>query len=408
VTRTKELLREPWVQRGVRAALAAALAWQVAVVLPPAIAQYAYYAPLGAVIAVHPTVADSAAAAWRTVVAILLGFALAITIHELTTPIPGALTIALIVALAVGIEQWRMLQEHASWVSFAAVLMLTVGTADPARYAVSYAGLTLLGAAIGVLVTTVLFPPLQLTTAVRRIETTRALLARHLQDIATGLRRGEVPTPGEWVRRGKELEAALDRMRVAEGVVERARRANPRARRWGGSAASIREQSRALDRVAVLVDDLTMLVVELQPHRRGMDRIGGGTGGVLADALDSLARVVCTSSPTAGDERASGERNTAIDAADAALQRLTTLLRTSEVADDEGFFVLGAVTVGMHRSLDTLRARPPSSTMAVRRISSSRSRTAPAPRRDRRSPSGEAGPAAADPGVGESPRGRLL
>jgi uncharacterized membrane protein YgaE (UPF0421/DUF939 family) len=357
VSRTRELLREPWVQRGVRAALAAALAWQVAVLLPAGIAQSAYYAPLGAVIAVHPTVADSAAAAWRTVVAILLGFALAVTVHELTAPIPGALTIALIVALAVGIEQWRMLQEHASWVSFAAVLMLTVGMADPARYAVSYAGLTLLGAAIGVLVTTVLFPPLQLTTAVRTIETTRALLARHLQDIATGLRRGEVPTPGEWVRRGQELEAALDRMRAAEGVVERARRANPRARRWGGSATSIREQSRALDRVAVLVDDLTTLVVEFEPHRRGIDQIDGGTGWVLANALDSLAHVVCTPYPTAGDEQAS-ERDTAIDAADVALQRLTTLLRTSEVADDEGFFALGAVTVGMYRSLDTLRARP--------------------------------------------------
>jgi uncharacterized membrane protein YccC len=335
----------------------------VAVLLPPAMAQYAYYAPLGAVIAVHPTVADSASAAWRTVVAILLGFTLAVTVHELTNPIPGALTIALIVALAVGIEQWRMLREHASWVSFAAVLMLTVGTANPARYAVSYAGLTLLGAAIGVLVTTVLFPPLQLTSAVRRIETTRALLARHLQDIATGLRRGEVPSPDEWVRRGLELEAALDRMRVAESVVERARRANPRARRWGGSAASIREQSRALDRVAVLVDDLTMLVVELQPHRRGIDRIDGGTGWVLADALDSLAHVVCAPYPTAGaeqapDERLPDERDAAIVAAEAALERLTTLLRTSEVADDEGFFALGAVTVGMYRSLDTLRPRP--------------------------------------------------
>ena len=357
MSRTRELLREPWVQRGVRAALAAALAWQVAVLLPAGIAQSAYYAPLGAVIAVHPTVADSAAAAWRTVVAILLGFALAVTVHELTAPIPGALTIALIVALAVGIEQWRMLREHASWVSFAAVLMLTVGTADPARYAVSYAGLTLLGAAIGVLVTTVLFPPLQLTTAVRRIETTRGLLARHLQDIAAGLRRGEVPTPGEWARRGQELESALDRMRLAEGVVERARRANPRARRWGGTAASIREQSRALDRVAVLVDDVTMLVVEFQPHRRGIDRIDGGTGWVLADALDSLARVVCTPYVPAGDERLPAERDTAIADADTALQRLTTLLRTSEVADDEGFFALGAVTVGMYRSLDTLRDR---------------------------------------------------
>jgi uncharacterized membrane protein YgaE (UPF0421/DUF939 family) len=322
MSRARELLREPWVQRGVRAALAAGLAWQAALLLPPTIAQYAYYAPLGAVIAVHPTVADSAAAAWRTVVAILLGFALAVTVHELTTAIPGALTIALIVALAIGIEQWRMLQEHASWVSFAAVLMLTVGTADPAKYAVSYAGLTLLGAAIGVLVTTVLFPPLQLTTAVRSIATTRALLARHLQDIAAGLRRGEVPPPGEWTRRAQDLEVALDRMRVAEGVVERARRANPRARRWGGSAARVREQSRALDRVAVLVDDLTMLVVEFQPHRRGLDRM-----------------------------------DAALDAADTALRRLTTLVRTSEVADDEGFFALGAVTVGMYRSLDALRAR---------------------------------------------------
>jgi hypothetical protein len=338
----------------VRAAVAAALAWEVAVLLPPSMAAYAYYAPLGAVIAVHPTVADSAAAAWRTVTAILLGFALAVAVHELTVALPRALTIALIVALAIGVEQWPVLRGHASWVSFAAVLMLTVGTTDPARYALNYAGLTLLGAAIGVLVTTVLFPPLQLTTAVRRIDTTRTLLARHLQDIAAGLRLGEVPTPADWTRRGRDLEIALDRMRLAEGVVERARRANPRARRWGGSAASIREQSRALDRVAVLVDDVTKLVVEFQPHRRGIDRIDGGTGWVLADALDGLARVVCTPFSTVSEE-SPDPRGAAIDAADEALQRLTTLLRTTEVPDDEGFFALGAVTIGMYRSLDTLR-----------------------------------------------------
>lgn len=351
----RQLLSEPWVQRGVRAALAAALAWQAALLLPPGIAEYAYYAPLGAVIAVHPTVADSATAAWRTVLAILLGFALAVGVYELTRAVPDALTIALIVALAIGIEQWRLLREQASWVSFAAVLMLTVGTADPGEYALRYAGLTLLGAAIGVLVTTVLFPPLQLTTAVRRIGTTRTLLARHLQDISVGLRRGEVPTPAQWVRRGQDLEASLDLMRAAERVVERARRANPRARRWGGAAASVREQSRALDRVAVLVDDLTMLVVEFEPHRRGIDRIDGGTGWVLADALDSLARVVCAPYRTAVDGQTPDERDDAIDAADSALQRLTALLRTSEVADDEGFFALGAVTIGMYRSLDTLR-----------------------------------------------------
>ena len=338
-----------------RAALAAGLAWQAALLLPVPLADYAYYAPLGAVIAVHPTVADSAAAAWRTVVAIVLGFALAAAVYEVTSSLPGALTMALIVALAIGVEQWRALREQANWVSFAAVLMITVGTADPGEYALRYAGLTLLGATIGVLVTTVLFPPLQLTTATRSIGTTRALLARHLYDIAGGLRAGHLPTPGEWARRARELETALDRMRAAEGLVERARKANPRAQRWRGSAASIREQSRALDRVAVLVDDLTTLVVEFQPHRRGIDRIDGGTGWVVADALESLARVVRTPFPVT-DEDGSDRRESSIDAAEAALRRLTTLLRTSDVADDEGFFALGAVTVGMYRSLDTLRS----------------------------------------------------
>ncbi|MGY1830204.1 aromatic acid exporter family protein [Geodermatophilus sp. SYSU D01180] len=350
--RTGELLRRPWVQRAVRAALAAALAWQVAVLLPPPFTQYAYYAPLGAVIAVHPTVADSAAAAWRTVLAILLGFGLGVTVHQLTAEaLPGTLTIALIVALAVGVEQWRVLQEHASWVSFAAVLMLTVGTAaDPARYAVAYAGLTLLGAATGVLVTTVLFPPMQLTAAVRAIATTRALLARHLHDIAGGLRHGELPAPGAWARPRRDLDAALDRMRAAEAVVERARRANPRARRWGGTAARVREESRALDRVAVLVDDLTTLVAHLPPDRRGIDRIDGGTGWLLADALDGLALVVSAGSAAGEDD--------AVREAGAALRRLTALLRASTAADDEGFVALGAVAVGMYRSLDTLQARP--------------------------------------------------
>ena len=62
-----------------KTSLAVALSWVVAQRMPGVIDDYPYYAPLGAVIAVHPTVADSAAAAWRTVVAILLGFGAGLT-----------------------------------------------------------------------------------------------------------------------------------------------------------------------------------------------------------------------------------------------------------------------------------------------------------------------------------------
>jgi hypothetical protein len=289
------------------------------------------------------------------VLAILLGFALAVAVWEVTGAAPNALSIALIVALAIGLEQWRLLREQASWVSFAAVLMITVGTDDPAAYVVRYAGLTLLGAAVGVLVTTLLFPPMQLTTAVRRIARARDLLATHLESIAAALRHGDVPAPGDWAEHGRELDRALDQMRAAETLVERARRANPRARRWQGTAGSIREQSRALDRVAVLVDDLTSLVVEFQPHRRGLDRVDDGTGWALADALDGLAGVVRI--PYHATEDAPDDRDAAIAVAVAARTRLTTLLRSSGVADDEGFFALGAVAVGMHRSLEALEAR---------------------------------------------------
>mgnify|MGYP004504680511 CR=1 FL=1 len=200
------LLREPGVQRGVRAAVAAGLAWQVAVLLPPMLSEYAYYAPLGAVIAVLPTIADSASAAWRSVLAILTGFALSVVVYELTQAVPNALTVAAIVALAVLVEQLRLWREQASWVSFAAVLMLTVGLDDPDTYVLRYAGLTLLGAAIGVLVTAVLFPPLQLTRAVDQIGHTRGLLSSHLSDIAATLREGRVPDPDEWTDRNRRLD----------------------------------------------------------------------------------------------------------------------------------------------------------------------------------------------------------
>ncbi len=341
--------------------MAAGLAWQLAVLLPPTLSDYAYYAPLGAVIAVHPTVADSASAAWRTVAAMFLGFGLAVGVYELTRGVPNAFTIALIVAIAIVVEQWKLLREQASWVSFAAVLMLTVGTDDPGAYVLRYGGLTLLGAAVGVAVTTLLFPPMLLTRAVQQLETTRALVAAHLEDVAVALRDGAIPAPAEWEARGEVLDAALDRMRREEQQVERARKANPRAHRWQGRASSIREQSRALDRVAVLIDDLTTLVVEFQPHRRGLDRVDDGTGWVLSDALEGLAAVVRTPYHR-GEDR--DRRDDAIENALDALDRLTALLRASEVPDDEGFFALGAVTVGVRRSLQALEAhvRHPRST----------------------------------------------
>jgi uncharacterized membrane protein YccC len=319
------------------------------------LSDYAYYAPLGAVIAVHPTVADSAGAAWRTVLAIMLGFGLAVLVYEATPSLPASLTIALLVALAIGVEKWRLLGQQAGWVSFAAVLMLTVGAEDPGAYVLRYAGLTLIGAVVGVLVTSILFPPLQLTQAVEQIARTRDMLAGHLEQMAARLACDRVPSPVEERRWMAVLGPELDRMRRAEALVERARRANPRAGRWQEAAARVRAESRALDRVAVLIDDLTALVSELRPHRRG-NRTDVGTAQLLSDALTALAGVL-RNPYYSGDGTMPDPRAEQIDAAMEALDQMVE--RLSSLPGDRSLLPLSAVVVGVQRGLLALEAYEP-------------------------------------------------
>jgi len=356
-------LRRPAVQRGIRAALAAGIAWQLAVLLPAPFSDLAAYAPLGAIIACLPTVADSASATWRTVLAILLGCAVAIGVHELTRPAPNAITLAVVVAVSIVLEQWGVLRGSASWVSVAALFTLTLGGAgNPTEFVVPYAGLVLLGGTVGVLVTTLLFPPLPLTQAREEIEGVREMLAEHLQRAAGELRRGELPAMVEKERRAAVLGASLDRMREAERTVERARRANPRARKWQEPAAQLRSQSRSLDRVAVLADDVTTLVTHYQPQSRGGERPELGTAERLADALGGLAGVVRTPFHAA-DEARPDARDHCIEGAQHALDNLTDRLRRTSVDDDPGFLALAAVAVGVQRALIALDAerREPSS-----------------------------------------------
>ena len=98
----------------------------------------------------------------------------------------------------------------------------------------------------------------------------------------------------------------------------------------------------------------------MQRHRPAVQRgvraaVAAGVGWVLADALAGLAGVVRTpyhstdgTTPDRRDERIAG--------AEAALDRLVTLLRTTRPADEDGFFALGAVAVGVRRGLATLGA----------------------------------------------------
>jgi hypothetical protein len=161
-----------------------------------------------------------------------------------------------------------------------------------------------------------------------------------------------VPDPAEWAGRAAALNRTLDRMRAAEAQVERARRANSRAPRWQGGAAGIRGESRAVDRVALLLDDLTSLVVELQPHRRRIDRVEAGAGWVLADALAGLAGVARRTRAPTGRRPTAGTSGSPVPRPH--WTGWSPCCRNAQVADEGSFFASGAVAVGVRRGLAAL------------------------------------------------------
>ncbi|MEH3089950.1 MAG: hypothetical protein PGN24_10270 [Microbacterium arborescens] len=56
-----------------KAALAAAIAWYLAPLVPFAHDEYSYYAPLGVLVSMYPTIADSARAGLQAVAGLAIG-----------------------------------------------------------------------------------------------------------------------------------------------------------------------------------------------------------------------------------------------------------------------------------------------------------------------------------------------
>ncbi len=129
-----------------RTALAATLAWLIALALPWEIAQtYPYFAPLGAVVGSYSTVRSSVRNSARAVAAIVCGALVSLVVAELLGR--DLLVVPLVVFLATLLAGWRLFADQGSWVLTVGLFVLVVGVQHPVQYAVGYTVLTLLGAA---------------------------------------------------------------------------------------------------------------------------------------------------------------------------------------------------------------------------------------------------------------------
>ena len=260
--RTLAAAIDPRVKLAVKAALAAGVAWQLAQLFPASISQYAYYAPLGAVLAMYPSVASSLRAGTQTALGVVLGASIALAV-DLFLP-TDALTVALLIggSICAGLIRW--LGEQRSWVPMTALFVFTVGEPGSLAYAVGFVSLTVVGAAVGTTVNFLVFPPLHLRESRRAVEALQEIVSEQLEELAEGLEHSEVPERETWEERTRAVAPTVSTMHHALSDLASSTRGNLRARRHRDDTARQERRGQAFQRMALLVEDLVNVLAEVE------------------------------------------------------------------------------------------------------------------------------------------------
>ena len=122
--------------QSLKAAVAAGLAWVLVLPLGGVADAYPYYAPLGAVIAVSSTVANSVRSSLQAVVSIAIGAAIAVGVM-LATDLPAAVDIVLVVLIGSLATGWQVFGAQASYGPISGLFVLIIGQDDPLAMAVA-------------------------------------------------------------------------------------------------------------------------------------------------------------------------------------------------------------------------------------------------------------------------------
>lgn len=252
----------------VKAALAAAIAWYLAPFVPFAASEYSYYAPLGVLVSMYPTVFDSARSGAQALVGLAVGIGLGIgAVQVVYLGAPGIVAIALVVGVGIFIGGLRFLGIGRDWVSIAGLFVLLLSNGDASNFSLSYLITMAFGVVVGVLVQWIAVPPIYLSEARAQLLELRRALSSCLLEAGVAMddeRNGTVA-----------LSQAVDHLEVTatsitDQILEarRSERANPRARRRHTERANLDDEFEALERAIVSVRAVADFAEQLRPGVR--------------------------------------------------------------------------------------------------------------------------------------------
>lgn len=351
VSYAARLANQPRVLLSVKTALAAVLAWYLAPFIPFAEDQYSYYAPLGALVTMHPTIARSTKVGAQVLAGLALGIGLALCgVLASRFGAPGGLVLAIVIGVAVLLGGIRLLGAGQDWVALAALFVLLAAGSDRETFSVSYLVTVAFGVVVGIVVNLLVLPPLYLRRAGERLSVLRDAITAVLENAAEAVRHGRIE-PGRF-----DDELALlgsTRAAVTSDVEEadESARVNPRRRRHRDEKDENSRRLAALERTAFLTRELVDLLPDLDQLSDAPVVEGGAPSDVrdtLADAMQRVADVVATPLGHATAAERLRDATEAVAAYSEALGDTRTAVRREVAAAT-------AVELALRRMLDVAR-----------------------------------------------------
>jgi uncharacterized membrane protein YgaE (UPF0421/DUF939 family) len=330
-----------------KAALAAGLAFFIAPLMPGSASHYAYYAPLGALVAMYHNVAGSVRQGLQALTGLAVGIGLAVVLVNLADPSP--LTVAIFMGIGVLLGGLPGLGSGSDWIPTAALLVLLVGGSNADDFSFGYLVQMGAGVAVGIAVNFLVFPPLHLQAAAASLDDLRLALGRQMTDMGTALKEEWPPEHEEWSRRSDELATATRSVRHLVKEADASRRANPRRRLHPRDMDLDYRNLRQLERVTFHVQDMTDVLSDVIWERDVPYTVPLQDNVPLADAITATGELL--GSFSTDDPQQQAER---FKAAQAAVEACMAATAGREL--DQGAVPASeSILLSLHRILRSVR-----------------------------------------------------